>query len=155
MKPKNFFQIFLPFQKFEFQTALPKAEILRRVRDFADLEYTGYYGGIRDDGFWIAEPCSKHTGFGSSHNSFAPVATAKISENNGISTVNGIVRMRLLAMPIVIPIYLISILTLVLFPFMFLLMYFAFVRPADKLKKELEVLLSENPMRTQNDHTFL
>ena len=155
MKPKKFFQIFLPFQKFEFQTALPKAEILRRVRDFADPEYTDYYGGIRDDGFWIAEPCVKHLSFGSSHNSFAPVATAKISENDGLSTVKGIVRMRIPVMLIFIPIYLISILTLVPFPFMFLLMYFAFVRPANKLKKELEVLLSENPMRTQNDHTCL
>jgi hypothetical protein len=146
MKPKKFFQIFLPFQKFEIQTALPKAEIVRRVRDFADPEYTGYYGKTSDDGFWIAEPCIKHSGFGSSRNSFAPVATAKISETDGISTVKVIVRMRLLVMLIAIPIYLISILTLVLFPFMFLLMYFAFVRPADKLKKELEVLLSENPI---------
>lgn len=146
MKPKKFFQIFLPFQKFEFQTALPKAEIVRRVRDFSDLEYTGYYGGIRDDGFWIADPCIKHSGFGSSRNSFAPVATAKISETDGISTVKVIVRMRLLVMLIAIPIYLISILTLVLFPFMFLLMYFAFMHPVNKLKKEVEVLLSENPI---------
>ena len=54
MKPKKFFQIFLPFQKFEFQTALPKAEIVRRVRDFADPEYTDYYGKTSDDGCWIA-----------------------------------------------------------------------------------------------------
>ena len=140
MKPKKFFQIFLPFQKFEFQTALPKAEIVRRIRDFADPEYTGYYGKTSDDGFWIAEPCIKHAGFGSSHNSFAPVATAKISENDGISTIKGILRMRLLVMLIFIPIYLLFI------PFTFLLMYFTFVRPADKLKKELEVLLSENPI---------
>ena len=140
MEPKKFFQIFLPFQKFEFQTALPKAEILRRVRDFSDLEYTGYYGGIRDDGFWIAEPCVKHLSFGSSHNSFAPVASAKISENDGLSTVKGIVRMRIPVMLIVIPIY------LMMFPFIFLLLHFAFVRPANKLKKELEVLLSEIPI---------
>ena len=140
MKPKKFFQIFLPFQKFEFQTALPKAEILRRVRDFSEPEYTGYYGGIRDDGFWIAEPCVKHLSFGSSHNSFAPVASAKISENDGLSTVKGIVRMRIPVMLIVIPIY------LMMFPFIFLLLHFAFVRPANKLKKELEVLLSEIPI---------
>ena len=140
MKLKEFFQIFLHFRKFEFQTALPKAEILRRVRDFSEPEYTGYYGGIRDDGFWIAEPCVKHSGFGFSRNSFAPVATAKISETDGISTVKGIVRMRLLVMLIFIPIYLLFI------PFTFLLMYFTFVRPANKLKKELEVLLSENPI---------
>lgn len=140
MKLKEFFQIFLPFRKFEFQTALPKAEILRRVRDFSEPEYTGYYGGIRDDGFWVAEPCVKHLSFGSSHNSFAPVATAKISENDGIATIKGIVRMRLLVMLIFIPIYLLFI------PFTFLLMYFTFVRPADKLKKELEVLLSESPI---------
>ena len=155
MKPKNFFQIFLPFQKFEFQTALPKAEILRRVRDFSEPEYTGYYGGIRDDGFWIAESCVKHLSFGSSHNSFAPVATAKITEADGISTINGIVRMRLLVMLIFIPMYLIFMLSVIMFPSTFLLMYFAFVRPANKLKKELEVLMSENPMRTQNDHTCL
>jgi hypothetical protein len=146
MKPKKFFQIFLPFQKFEFQTALPKAEILRRVRDFSEPEYTGYYGGIRDDGFWIAEPCVKHLSFGSSHNSFAPVASAKISENDGLSTVKGIVRMRIPVMLIFIPMYLIFMLSVIMFPFTFLLMYFAFIRPANKLKKELEVLLSEIPI---------
>ncbi len=144
MKLKKFFQSFLPFQKFEIQTKLPKREILYRVDDFADPEYTDYYGHITDNGFVIAEKCMKHLTFGHSHNSFAPVATAKITEKDGISSVKGVLRMRIFCLFIFIPIYLMSLITLVLFPFMYLLMYFAFVRPANKLKKELESLLSED-----------
>lgn len=133
--------MFSPFQKFELQTKLSKQDILRKVHDFADPEYTDYYGYVSDNGFIIAEKCSKHFSFGRSNNSFAPVLTAKITEKDGLSTVQGILRMRILTLLIFIPIYILSILTIVLFPFDYLLMYFAFVRPANKLKQELEFLL--------------
>ena len=140
------FQTFLPFQKFEIQTKLSKREILHRVDDFADPKYTDYYCHITDNGFVIAEKCLKSLTFGHSKNSFAPVATAEITEKDGISSVKGILRMRIFCLFIFIPIYLISLITLVPFPFTYLLMYFAFIRPANKLKKELEFLLSEREM---------
>ena len=139
MELKNFFL----FQKFEIQSELSKKEILRKVYDFADSEYTDYYCRIKDDGFVIAEKCCRKLTFGYLRNSFAPVATAKMTEKNGLSSVKGILRMRIPVMLLTVPFCFISLITIVTFPFTCLLMYFAFVRPANQLKKELEFLLSE------------
>ncbi|MBQ3490370.1 MAG: hypothetical protein IJA86_07255, partial [Clostridia bacterium] len=106
-----------------------------------------YYGHISAQRFLIAEKPNKNLNFGSSHNSFAPVLSAKITEKDGISIVTGILRMNMLVMFLFIPIYLLSILTIITFPFMYLLMYFAFIRPANRLKEHLILLIAESEQR--------
>ncbi len=134
------------FEKFEIQTKLSKREIRKRIRSFADPEYTDYYGGVSEDGFLVAEKSRKHFAGGHTQNSFAPVAKAKIVESDGISTVSVILRMNLLVLFLFAPIYVASLITIVLFPFMLLWLRFAFVKPAERLKDRIEDLLMETDL---------
>lgn len=139
----KFVQRLLLFEKCEIQTKLSKKEILQRIDSFADPRYTDYYGKVSDEGFYITEKNIKTFAGGHSQNSFAPVAKAKITEKEGIATVSMVIRMNLLVLILFAPIYVISLLTVVLFPFMLLLLYFFFVKPAKRLKTSIEDLLVE------------
>lgn len=132
------------FEKCEIKTKLSKKETLKKIADFADPEYTDYYGGISEDGFFIAEKNKKSFAGGYSQNSFAPVAKAKISESNGMTTVSMVIRMNLLVFILFVPIYIISLLTVVLFPAMLILLHFTFIKPAKRLKENIENLLMED-----------
>lgn len=88
----------------------------------------------------------KHSVFMHTKNSFAPIAKGTIVENNEVTTVSIITRMHLLVLIIFAPLYVISLLTVVLFPFMLLLLHFAFVRPQKRLEQEIENLLMDNDL---------
>lgn len=138
---KTLQRLFL-FEKCEIKTGLSKKEILKKIGSFADPEYTDYYGNISEDGFFVTGKNGKYFTGGHSHNSFAPVAKAKITENDGMTTVSMVIRMKLLVLILFAPIYIISLLTVVLFPFMLVLLHFAFVRPAKRLKEKIEDILT-------------
>ncbi len=144
MRLNKFFQRLLLFEKFEIQTKLSKQQILNKVKSFADPEYTDYYGSISECGFFIGEKYIKQSAFVRTRNSFAPVAKAKIIEKDGMSTVSIVIRMHLLPLILFAPVYLMSLITVVLFPFAWLLLHFTFVKPAKKLKQEIENLLTES-----------
>lgn len=134
-------QSLLLFEKCEIKTKLPKKEILKKIDSFADPGHTDYYGSVSEDGFLITEKNMKHFPGGHSQNSFAPVAKVKIAESDGMTTVSMVIRMNLLVCILFYPIYIIFLLTVVLFPFIFILLYFAFVKPAKRLKEAIENLL--------------
>ncbi len=140
----KFLQRLFLFEKCEIQTKLSKQQILNKIKSFAVPKYTDYYGSISESGFFIGEKNRKHFSGGHSQNSFAPVAKAKIVEKDGITTVSMIMRMNLLVMILFAPIYVMSLLTIVLFPFVLLFLHFTFVKPAKRLKQEIETLLMGN-----------
>jgi len=132
------------FNKYSIQTKLSKQQILDRVKSFVDDKYTDYYGSISEYGFFIGEKPIKHSEFIHTKNSFAPVAKGTIIERSEVTTVSVITRMHLLALILFAPLYIISLFTVVLFPFMLLLLHFAFVRPQKRLEQEIENLLMDN-----------
>lgn len=138
-------QHLLLFEKFEIQTKLPKREILRRMESLMDPDYSDYGGSVSEGGFWIYEKNQKTYAGGRSHNSFAPVATAAITEGGegGLTVISGVLRMNLLVQIVFVPIYLISL--LFIFPFLIelLILHFAFWKPAKGLKEHLEYVLQE------------
>ncbi len=137
----KFLQRLLLFEKCEIKTKLSKNEILKKIDSFADPEYTDYYGSISEDGFFIAEKNRKYFTGGHSQNSFAPVAKAKITESDGMTTVSMVIRMNLLVLILFAPIYFVSLLTGVLFPFMLILLHFVFVKPTKRLKEKIDDIL--------------
>lgn len=136
-------QRLLLFEKFEIKTKLSKKEILKKIESFAAPEYTDYYGSVSESGFFIAEKNRKHFAGGHTQNSFAPIARAKIDEKDGISSVSVVLRMNILVLILFVPIYLISLLLIVPFPIMLIVLYFAFIKPAKRLRETLEDLLLE------------
>lgn len=137
----KFLQRLFLFEKYEIETRLSKKEILKKIDSFADPEYTDYCGSISEEGFFIAEKIRKSFTGGRSQNPFAPVANAKITEMDGMTTVSLVIRMNLLTLILFAPIYLMSLITVILFPFMLLLTHFAFFKPAKRLKEALENLI--------------
>ncbi len=140
----KFFQRLFLFEKCEIKTKLSKQQVLSRVTSFIDSEHTDYYGSVSEDGFFIGEKNRKHITGGHTQNSFAPVAKAKIIEENGIISISMVLRMHLLVLILFIPIYIASLLTIVMFPFVWILLHFAFVKPTKKLKQQIENLLIES-----------
>ena len=137
----KFFQRLFLFEKCGIKTKLSKQQILTRVTSFLDYERTDYYGSVSEYGFFIGEKHRKNFIVGHTQNPFAPIAKAKIIEENGITSVSMVLRMHILAMILFAPIYVGSLLNIVMFPFVWVLLYFAFVRPTKKLKQQIENLL--------------
>ena len=146
VRMNKFFQRLFLFEKCEIKAKLSKQQIVSRVKAFIDYEHTDYYGSVSADGFFIGEKNIKHITVGHTKNSFAPVAKAKIIEEDGITTVSIVLRMHLLVMILFTPFYVVSLLTVVMFPFVWILLYFAFLRPAKKLKQQIENLLTESDL---------
>ena len=140
----KFFQRLFLFEKCEIQTKLSKQQVLKRVESFADPKYTDYYGRISENGFFVAEKSIKHHSFLRTHNSFVPVARGKVTEKDGGTTVSMVLRMQLLVWILFIPVYIVSFLSVFLFPLFWLVLYFAFVKPSKRLKQSIEDLLIEN-----------
>ena len=92
----KYLQRALFFEKFEFQTKLSKDEVLEKIRPFTYGLYDDYTARFTDDGFVIAQKPYSHYHILRRHNSFAPVLKATVSEDNGITTVSGVLRMNLL-----------------------------------------------------------
>ena len=143
VRMNNFFQKLFLFEKCEIKTKLSKQQILSRVTSFVDCEHTDYYGSVSEYGFFIGEKNRKHFTGGHTQNSFAPVAKAKIIEENGVASVSMVLRMHLIVMILFIPFYVLSLLTVVLFPFVWIFLHFALVKPSRKLKQQIEDLLIE------------
>ena len=143
VRMNKFFQRLFLFEKCEIKTKLSKQEILNRVTSFVDYEHTDYYGSVSECGFFIGEKNIKHITGGHTQNSFAPVAKAKIIEENGVASVSMVLRMHLIVMILFIPFYVLSLLTVVLFPFVWIFLHFALVKPSRKLKQQIEDLLIE------------
>ena len=146
VRMNKFFQRLFLFEECEIKTKLSKKQIVSRVKAFVDYEHTDYYGSVSEDGFFIGEKNRKHITGGHTQNSFAPVAKAKIIEENGITSVSIVLRMHLLAMILFAPFYIVSLLTVVMFPFVWILLYFAFLKPTKKLKQQIENLLTESDL---------
>jgi hypothetical protein len=140
----KFFQRLFLFEKCGIKTKLSKQQILTRVTSFLDYEHTDYYGSVSEYGFFIGEKNRKYFIGGHIQNSFAPIAKAKIIEENGITSVSMVLRMHILVMILFAPIYVVSLLTIVMFPFVWVLLHFAFVKPTKKLKQQIENLLVES-----------
>ena len=140
----KFFQRLFLFEKCGIKTKLSKQQILTRVTSFLDYEHTDYYGSVSECGFFIGEKNRKYFIGGHSQNSFAPIAKAKIIEENGITSVSMVLRMHILVMILFAPIYVVSLLTIVMFPLVWVLLHFAFVKPTKKLKQQIENLLVES-----------
>ena len=140
----KFFQRLFLFEKCEIQTKLSKQQVLNRIKSFADPHYTDYYGRISENGFFVAEKPIKHHSFLRTHNSFAPVARGKVTEKDGVTTVSMVLRMHLLVWILFIPVYIVSFLSVFLFPLFWIVLYFAFVKPSKRLKQSIEGLLIEN-----------
>ena len=140
----KFFQRLFLFEKCGIKTKLSKQQILTRVTSFLDYEHTDYYGSVSEYGFFIGEKNRKRFIGGHTQNSFAPIAKAKIIEENGITSVSIVLRMHILVMILFAPIYVVSLLTIVMFPFVWLLLHFTFVKPTKKLKQQIENLLVES-----------
>ena len=144
VRMNKFFQRLFLFEKCEIKTKLSKQEILNRVTSFIDYEHADYYGSVSECGFFIGKNPMKHFTGGHTKNSFAPVAKAKITEENGITSVSIVLRMHLMIMILFIPYYVVSLLTIVMFPLAWILLYFAFIKPTKKLKEQIENLLLES-----------
>lgn len=138
----KFLRWLLLYEKFEIETKLSKEEIQKRIISFANSESTNYYGNISENGFFIAEKCNKHFVVVHYRNSFAPVAKAKITEKDGISTISVVIRMNILVLLLFAPIYFASLLTVVLFLFMRVFLYFTFLKPSKRLKKSINETLN-------------
>ena len=131
------------FEKFEVQTKLSKDEIQRRIRTFVEFGDDTHYGSLSEDGFVVAQKFYSNSGVVIARNSFAPVAQGRIVESNGITTVSVTLRMHLSVLALFMPLYLLCMLLVAPFPLMFALGYIGFLRPAKKLRAELEELMME------------
>ena len=140
-----FWQYALLIKKFKIRTKLTQREIIRKFGFFLEAEEEDYCGHISADGFVVAERTVKYFLGGHSHNSFAPVCVAALGEEDGMAVVSAVIRMNFLSHMIYMPIYWLSILTLLPIPFIMGLTYFAYWKPAKKLQGALLDLLTEEP----------
>ena len=142
-KMKRILQNLLLFEKFEFKTKMSKERIIKNVSSFADPQYSDHYGYVTDDGFLVGEKHVKIHNHNFSRNNFAPMARAKIEEGDDITVVSGVLRMHIILLLMIAPIYYLSLLTVVAFPIMFLFLYIVYLRPLKRLRVKIEDLLIE------------
>jgi hypothetical protein len=151
-------QKLLFIEKFEIKTKISKerAKTILKMEAAKTGDYRTYFS---ENVFCVAEKTRKSLVFGSIHNSFAPVAVGKLSEQDGMTVISGLIRMRLL---VCLPWYLVclfSVLAVIAavvglavgevklligipcFLFCYGLPFFAFGRPAKRLKTFLERVL--------------
>lgn len=145
----KFFQRLLLFEKVEIQTKLSCAEVLDRIDSFCGVDsYNGYtdsdyYGSVFYDGFFIGEKNRKFNGAGYTHNSFAPVMRAKVDERDGMTVISGVLRMNTITLIPFSVLYLLFLLTIVLFPILHIILHFAYFRSAKRLKEKIQEILLE------------
>lgn len=130
------------FRSFEIKTTLSSHEVLDKVNALIECETDKYYGRTTRDGFFMGENSRKYYMGGSSQNSFAPVAKATVSTENGVTTVAGTIRMHLIVLILFAPVYLVSLILILPCVLIHLLLHFCFFKPAKRLEETLEYLLS-------------
>ncbi len=151
-------QKILLIEKFEIKTKLSK-ERVQRILELETRQNYDYRTCFSEKGFCVAEKTRKYSGFVRTNNSFAPVATAKFSEQDGMTVISVLIRMRLFVCLLWYPLCLFSVFAAIaaviglivgdvellvgipIFLFFFGLPLFAFGRPAKRLKAFLENLL--------------
>ena len=138
----KFFRWLLLLEACEIRTRLTKKEILKRIEALSRPEYGEYYGSASEDGFTVGEKPFKQFLGGHSQNSLAPVATARIGDGDGVRTVSVVIGMHPLVRLLFLPVYLISLLTVILFPLMLAVLHFAFRKPARALKEAIEAAVT-------------
>ncbi len=139
----SFWQHLLLFEKFEIKTKISKARVSKLISDLGDSQYNDYYAVISEDGFVVGEKIMKVSGAFRSRNSFAPIATATVTEEGDLRVIRGTLRMNTVALVFFVPLYVLSAVILWLFPFMLLLTHFAVWKSAKKLREDIENILSE------------
>lgn len=131
------------FKRFKIKTRLTKQEVMKRIRDLSDIEYGIYYGRVTEHGFSVGERHTRSAAGIMTHNSFAPIARGTVVEDGDMTLISGIMRMHLLTIIFMAPIYLGFLSTVLLFPVLHIVMHFAFFKPAKRLQDTLEDALVE------------
>lgn len=138
---KKILKYLLLYERFEIKTKLTTEEIYRRLETSPHFYGDEYTGKFSEEGFVIKKRLRKIHFGGRSQNSFAPVLTAKFGTDNGLTTISATLRMNLFVQIVFTPIYLLSLICIfavpVVFPIMFLMVYFGFIRPSEKMKENL------------------
>lgn len=167
---KRFMKLLL-FERFKIQTTASTNDLLKSIESLIEAESDDYYGHISEDRFFIGEKNRKYHFGGQSRNSLAPIATGKIQTAETGTTVSVTVRMNLLSCIVLIPIYFCCALCFLFgtvdailqgigamagagafpsyelflpFPIMLILLFFAFWRPAKRLRKKIEAALDHS-----------
>ncbi len=133
---KKILKYLLLYERFEIKTKLTIEEIYKRLETSPHFYGDEYTGKFSEKGFVIKKR-SRKIHFGRSQNSFAPVLTAKFGADNGLTTISAVLRMNLFDQIVFTPIYLLSLICIFPFPVLFLMAYFGFIRPSEKIKENL------------------
>ena len=153
-----FLQKILLIEKLEIKTKISKerAKTVLKMEAAKNGDYRTYFS---ENGFCVAEKTRRYSGFVRINNSFAPVAVGKFSEQDGMTVASVLIRMRLLVCLLWYLLCLFSVLAVIAavvglavgevelligipcFLFCYGLPFFAFRRPAKRLKAFLEYAL--------------
>ena len=118
---KKLIEMIFLFHKFSFQTKLSKEEISKRVGLFISGNSTDYYGWVKENGFYVAKRASKSLIILHIAMSFAPVASAKITIEEDITTVSVLLRMHIVVWIIVLLIFFVILISYIVWSPVFLL----------------------------------
>ncbi|MBQ9802659.1 MAG: hypothetical protein IJW51_06290 [Clostridia bacterium] len=160
----------LPFEKYTIRTKSAKEAVLQQAISVGAFECESYYSRALKNGFVIAEKTVKAFLVGRTQNSFAPVAHVKMREEDGLTVLSVLVRMRVFVCAIFLPLYLLFLLTFLIgitelivgvaggaananeladlpplllpWPILQAVFYIAFKRPAKRMKELLYTLVS-------------
>jgi hypothetical protein len=145
MSFKKFIQRIFLFEKIVIKTKSSPHNIARNVNLFADPKGTNYYGRADEKGFFVGQKHRIYNGGIRINNSFAPVARGRITElSDNEREVTVTLRMHAAVLVLFMPMYIASLITLILFPFAYLLAYIGFVRPSRKLKDAIINIVSDD-----------
>lgn len=160
----------LPFEKYKIRTKSAKEAVLHQAVCVGDFGCGSYYSHALKNGFVIAEKTVKGFLIGRAQNSFAPVAHVKMREEDGVTVLSVLVRMRVFVCAIFLPLYLLFLMTFLIgitelivgvaggaanangladlpslllpWPVLQAVCYIAFKRPAKRMKELLYTLVS-------------
>ena len=130
------------YKKVEIKTKISKARVMRIMKMLASTRVS-YYGRVSDDAFVISADNYRVIAGGHGHvsNSFAPVMRGKVTEENGVATVKGVITMSPLVYAFALIFELASLVSIVGFPIFHLVMHLAFFTPAKQMREKTEQTL--------------
>ena len=167
---------FLPFERYTLSSKLPKDKLLKEVKSEISFQREDILGEVFENFFYIGIRCYKLK-FGYAKNSFAPIADVKINEQENTTNLSVTIRMRLFACIVFYPLYFLSLIcfigaiialavflvgtiigvetiqidysaiSFILFPVFQLVAYFAFKRPAKKLKHLIDSIALKDEIK--------
>ena len=135
----KFFQRLFLFEKYEMKTMLTKDQVKRYIDNNTSPSprESDYFSVIEWDDIFISEHPVKYYLGGSSKNSFVPIFKGTVQDAERGSVVSGVIRMNIIVHAIVLPIYLLSLLTIVTFPIMYLFLHFSYFKHVKRMKEWL------------------